>query len=376
MVILTEQQRPAETRTLSLIDRYAVTLRWITALASAVFCLLGEQISGWQLPICLAVIGWSLLRLYQRRRPTTTLTLFLDLAVVCVVGLTTPLTTSLSGVVNQTGFGVSVANPASLTFVWRPRRSTAALLSLTVSVCYLIGASLVPGVGPPWTLLSFYLLPIQAAVSRALVEIVLRAARAADRAAADRISTDVELEVAAARRAAEREHWAVLHDTAASTLLMVGDGVPLAANSRIREQAGRDLATLDQVGQELPDAVGDLVDSVRHLVSRSPLDVGLDVRGRPIVPHRVQIAATAAVGELLTNVVRHAQVNSAEITIEGLEQGFDIWVTDFGVGFEPEKVGVGLRESVIGRMSRIGGTVVIDSVPGRGTAVVIGWRPT
>jgi anti-sigma regulatory factor (Ser/Thr protein kinase) len=361
---------------LSLVDRYAVTLRWVTALASALFCLLGDQVSRWQIPICLAVMGWSGLRLTQRRRPTTTVFLALDLAVVCAVGLTTPLTTSLSGVVNQTGLGISVTNPASLTFVWRPRRSTAALLSLTVSGCYLIGASMVPGVGAPWTLLSFYLLPIQAVVSRALVEIVLRAARAADRAAADRLSTDVDQEVAVARRAAEREHWAVLHDTAASTLLMVGDGVPETANDRIREQAGRDLATLDRVGREIPDAEVNLVESVRHVVSDFPLEVNLQVLGSPVVPKRIEVATIAALAEVLTNVVRHAEVQFVSISIHQSEDGFDITITDTGVGFDPADVGVGLRESVIGSMSRVGGTVAIDSTPGHGASVRIRWHQT
>lgn len=372
----TGQPRPAQARTMLLIDRYAVTLRWVTALASAVFCLLGEKISAWQLPICVAVIAWSLLRLTMRRRPTTTVSLLLDLVVVCAVGLTTPLTTSLTGVVNQTGFGISVTNPASLTFVWRPRRLTAALLSLTVSACYLIGASMVPGVGPAWTLLSFYLLPVQALVSRALVEIVIRAAKAADRAATDRMATDVELDVAAARRAAEREHWAVLHDTAASTLLMVGDGVPLTANHRIREQAAKDLATLDRVGQEIADDDVDLTTPIRDLAADFPLEFELAVRGRPLVPHRVQIATVAAIGEVLTNVVRHSRVRSVELEISDADEGFDIRVTDHGVGFGPGGFGVGLRESVIGRMSRVGGTVVVDSAPGRGTSVRIGWRPS
>ena len=81
-------------------------------------------------------------------------------------------------------------------------------------VSYLVGASMVDGVGPPWATPAFYLLPIQAAVSRALLELVIPAARAADRAAAARRATAVALEVATARRTAEREHWAVLHDTA------------------------------------------------------------------------------------------------------------------------------------------------------------------
>ena len=87
-------QITAESRTRQLIDRYAVTIRWITALAAAVFCLLSPRVSSWQVPICVLVLGWAVLRLIQRRRPTTPLLLVLDTIVVCVVGLTQPLTST------------------------------------------------------------------------------------------------------------------------------------------------------------------------------------------------------------------------------------------------------------------------------------------
>ena len=59
----------AESRTRRLIDRYAVTIRWITALAAAVFCLLSPRVSGWQVPICLLVLAWAVFRLIRRRHP-------------------------------------------------------------------------------------------------------------------------------------------------------------------------------------------------------------------------------------------------------------------------------------------------------------------
>ena len=100
-----DQRSHAESRTRRLIDRYAVTIRWITALAAAVFCLLSPRVSGWQVPICVLVLGWAVLRLIQRRRPTTRLLLVLDTIVVCVVGLTQPLTSTPTAVLTQTGFG-------------------------------------------------------------------------------------------------------------------------------------------------------------------------------------------------------------------------------------------------------------------------------
>ena len=87
---------------------------------------------------------------------TTGVLLCADLGVACFVGLTTPLTTSAIAVVNLAGLGVNVANPASLTFAWQPRRGVAAILCCTVIGSYWIGSSMVPGVGPAWTTSAFF----------------------------------------------------------------------------------------------------------------------------------------------------------------------------------------------------------------------------
>ena len=383
----------AESRTLRLIDRYAVTIRWITAPVAAVFCLLSARVSSWQVPICVLVLGWAVLRLTQRRRPTTTLLLVLDAILVCGVGLTQPLTSTPTAVLTQTGFGLNTCNPASLTFAWRPRRGMAALLCALVITCYLVGASMVDAVGPPWSTPMFYLLPIQAAVSRALLELVIPAAQSADRAAAARRSTAVALEVATARRAAEREHWAVLHDTAASTLLMVGEGVPPSADERIRRQARRDLLTLGASEDASDDSSGDisgdisadisadssadssgLADDLRRVVGDSPLRVDLRITGAPQAPEPVARATARAVGEALTNVERHAGVDTATVAARTVEGGFEVAISDEGAGFSSMETGRGLSESVIARMERVGGNVDITSTPGHGTVVVLRWR--
>ena len=365
----------AESRTLRLIDRYAVTIRWITALVAAVFCLMSPRVSMWQVPICVLVAGWAVFRIAHRTRPTTPTLLRLDAALVCLVGLTQPLTSTSTALITQTGIGLNITNPASLTFAWRPRRWTAALLCSLVIVCYLIGASMVEGVGPPWSTPVFYLLPIQAAVSRALLELVVPAARAADRAAAARLSTAVALEVATARRAAEREHWALLHDTAASTLLMVGEGVPPSADARIRGQARRDLLTLGATTDVTGEVTG-LTSDLRRVIGDSPLRVDLRVTGSPRAPETVALAAARAVREALTNVERHAGVNAATVAARTVDGGFEVAISDDGAGFSSVDAGRGISESVIARMERVGGRVDITSTPGRGTVVVLRWGPS
>ena len=82
--------------------------------------------------------------------------------------------------------------------------------------------------------------------------------------------------------------------------------------------------------------------------------------------------------EALNNVRRHAQANSAVITVELSNSAVKMTIQDDGQGFEPPmstehpatsgKLGlVGMQE----RARLLGGTLVVDSAPGKGTKVII-----
>src|SRR5579863_642180 len=117
---------------------------------------------------------------------------------------------------------------------------------------------------------------------------------------------------------------------------------------------------------------------------RGPLDLGSELRrqaqevtpeltirwsaGRDLeVPSAQAEALCGAAGELLRNVVAHAGVREAAVTVRG-----------DGAGFNPAQVGPlsrGLRNSVLGRLRDAGGTAEVISSPGQGTTVVLTWRP-
>jgi signal transduction histidine kinase len=48
-------------------------------------------------------------------------------------------------------------------------------------------------------------------------------------------------------------------------------------------------------------------------------------------------------------------------------------VTDDGIGFDPDTTprGAGLRDSIVGRMARAGGTAIVRSRPGEGTRITL-----
>ena len=100
------------------------------------------------------------------------------------------------------------------------------------------------------------------------------------------------------------------------------------------------------------------------------------------------VAVTASVASTLgqaareaaLNVTRHAEAETATITISAVLVGDDqrvrVDVRDDGRGFDPAAVAegrFGIRVSLIERLASIGGTVDIDSRPGAGTLVSLRW---
>jgi signal transduction histidine kinase len=84
------------------------------------------------------------------------------------------------------------------------------------------------------------------------------------------------------------------------------------------------------------------------------------------------VALGAATREALVNAAKHAGVTSADLYTEVTAQQVSVFVRDRGAGFDPATVPTdrrGLRDSVTGRLTRLGGTAVVRSAPGEGTEV-------
>ncbi len=112
--------------------------------------------------------------------------------------------------------------------------------------------------------------------------------------------------------------------------------------------------------------------------SRFHMDVRADAGAEP-ASEEVRTLLFESVRELLLNVVKHARVQEARVTMARADTGrTTITIEDSGVGFDPASAlarktsaqGLGLF-SVQQRMIRIGGGMEIDSAPGRGTRVTL-----
>lgn len=100
---------------------------------------------------------------------------------------------------------------------------------------------------------------------------------------------------------------------------------------------------------------------------------GMDGR----LPAEVEVCAYRIVQEALTNVAKHADARTCRVGLRRLPDGLVVTVEDDGKGMDKARsartdvtqgVGlVGVRE----RAARLGGTVAVDSQPGRGTRLTI-----
>ncbi|SIO19118.1 sensor histidine kinase [Agromyces cerinus] len=198
---------------------------------------------------------------------------------------------------------------------------------------------------------------------------------------AERLASELESQ--------QRQDARVLHDTVLATLsLLAHSGVGVGAGA-LRQQAGDDARLLKQLRLGAPidrgstavfspesddDSLGVTFESVRQRFARMGLDVNWHGAGRLALPRDTLDALLGALGECLENVRRHSGVSAADVTVSDDERTVRAMVTDAGSGFEPAAVDgarLGYSESVVGRLSMVGGRARIFSSPGSGTTVML-----
>lgn len=181
-----------------------------------------------------------------------------------------------------------------------------------------------------------------------------------------------------ARHRQEREYLALLHDTAASTFLLVTVQAKETDPEQVAEYARHDLAVLTGTagGATAQDSTVDLTAALHTVVGRGQLAVDVSAEDTPLVPASVALAFVRAVREALANVERHAEVGTAVLSVRGEGDRVVVTVTDRGVGFHPDEVTRsrrGIRSSVVERMVAVGGSATITSRPGAGATVRLVW---
>lgn len=161
-----------------------------------------------------------------------------------------------------------------------------------------------------------------------------------------------------------------------------------AARGRLRmvvDLAASTLAELDAVGDEdddLPFGPDQAVVHFRAAAADADAHAAFDVTARPgdegLIPAETVRAIGGALAEALRNSNRHAGPH-AHTRVRGTVSGdrVSLEVSDDGVGFDGDAVPaqrLGIAVSIRGRMNRVAdGHATVESAPGEGTVVRLGW---
>jgi signal transduction histidine kinase len=185
-----------------------------------------------------------------------------------------------------------------------------------------------------------------------------------------------------ARRRLERN----LHDGTQQRLIAIGLDIQRMraeipeAEGALRsglEQAERDLEAVLEEVREVSRGLhpaqlsrGGLEVALRGVARRSPIPVTLEVDVDERPPPPIETAVYYVVSEALTNAIKHSRAAAISIRVASNRDVVHARVADDGVGGAVAEPGSGL--SGLGdRVEALGGRFVVESPPGRGTAISI-----
>jgi len=147
------------------------------------------------------------------------------------------------------------------------------------------------------------------------------------------------------------------------------------AIERISEEALRDMqALLTELRPASPDGAG-LAPALQQICAAYHDRLGLTVDAsldEVTVPAPVEHALLRVTQEACTNAVRHGHARRLAVSLTRQDGHVELAVRDAGAGFDPAapQAGSGLAH-IQDRVAEVGGTVDIDSAPGRGTALTV-----
>ena len=354
--------------------RYALGLRLIVVVLSSSASLLLTEAPRQAVTVAIVagLNGWNLLYARGMLRGHPKRWVPADVAVMCAVCLTQVWTVRSDP--RGGGTWVLIAMVITVvTYAWQlPWPALAAATATLIAAHYIgtviadPGGWLVSEAVAVWT-------AAEAALSWSLYRLVRRSARVADRMVEQGEELRRTAAVASARRADEREYLASLHDTASVTLMMIGSGVLTRREPWLAEQARRDLVELSRSDAAHHSEL-DLIVLLRDVAGHTPLRVSWRTPDSLTLPAVDAVSLSRGAREALTNIVRHAGVDQAEISVRRDASGVTVEIADEGVGFEPTQVAphrYGITRSLKERMARRGGEARILSGPGKGTTVTL-----
>ncbi|MFD7154249.1 sensor histidine kinase [Kribbella sp. NPDC059898] len=335
----------------------------------------------WFVPAVSLLAVWCLVFLsIAVRRGLTHQLVIADTLIICATLVLQEHLLSAAEIPNASGWLLPIGTAAVLLAQLRFRPGAGVPLGLLVAAADVAGQLRATDFRPG-LLIGAAILIIQTVLGAATVQLVRRAGRAAESECERQAVQNRAAEVAAARRADEREHFRHLHDTALATLTMVGSGSVRSRSDVLLKRAASDAAALRALSayHDADRTQLERLDAHLERVARAEAPEITVVLSVPptLVRGEVVAAIAGCVGEALRNISRHAGVHEARIGAVVEDTGaVRVKVCDDGRGFDVRTLAPhrrGVRESILARMAEIGGAAEILSVPDRGTEVVLRW---
>jgi len=123
-----------------------------------------------------------------------------------------------------------------------------------------------------------------------------------------------------------------------------------------------------------------LPETLRHLVEsaagHASIPISLNVTGKTPLPPEVKVAFYRIAQEALNNIVKHADAESAAVTLERYPERAQLSIIDNGHGFTPQievhtRLGLNIMHE---RAQTVGAVLSVESHPGQGTRISVSWH--
>jgi hypothetical protein len=248
-----------------------------------------------------------------------------DVPAKCVLCLAQPLFVAPELLATARGWVAPIVSFALVNAQFTLRPVPAAVATVAMPAAFVAGVALSPGLTvADGLLLGGAWMVVVAVLARLVWVRLLRGARQADQVLQARFAAERDAETAVACRAGQRAHWATVHDTSASTLLMIGLGEVTGRERWLPGQVRRDIDLLD--GRPVAvDGAGDLGERLRDVADRAHVSVEADCPAGVTVPSSAAEALAGAAAEALENVRRHAGTGAATLTLRADRGGATRW---------------------------------------------------
>lgn len=195
-----------------------------------------------------------------------------------------------------------------------------------------------------------------------------------------------------------RQHFATdLHDSVVQTLgaakmrsYLIQESIPpelMPVFKELQEMISQSINQSRSIMSEMSPPILyelGLVPALEWLIEQIEVQHGLPInlettaKASQPMEHEIQVLLFQATRELLMNVIKHSKAESASVRLSGSGSRVRIEVIDNGTGFDKKQAfrtdissgGFGLF-SIRERLRHLGGKLIIQSIPGQGTRVIM-----